>query len=213
MRAQRPAALVTDSDLLHGSAPRARLETGLGDAVAAAPAPLDPPVQVNDPAAPRARRPDDAAGARVRQLADQLQYREHGRLGTSAGEQRGLVLQGPGEPAAPPGPGGHRRTALITASAGSTGSIAATIPAMVAAGSRPSPGGHWPHRGWPSRSRKVTGRVLPQARRVRAADRRRRNTSPGRGVAWCAGSCRTRRKPAARSLWPLLCAARSANPR
>jgi hypothetical protein len=29
---------------------------------------------------------------------------------------------------------------------------------------RPSPGGHWPHRGSPFRPRKVTGRVLPQAR-------------------------------------------------
>jgi len=42
MRAQRPAVLVTDSDLLDSSAPCARLETGPGDAIAARPLPIDP---------------------------------------------------------------------------------------------------------------------------------------------------------------------------
>src|SRR5439155_2361060 len=42
VRAQRPAVLITDSDLLDGSAPCARLEAGPGDAVAARPLPADP---------------------------------------------------------------------------------------------------------------------------------------------------------------------------
>lgn len=107
MGAQRPAVLVTDSDLLDGSAPRARLETGSGHAVAAAPLPADPPMQMDDPAAPRAWRSDDTPGAGVAQLADQPQHRRHGCPGAAAGEQPGFILQGPGEPTALPGLGGH----------------------------------------------------------------------------------------------------------
>jgi hypothetical protein len=109
VRAQRPAVLVTDSDLLDGPAPCARLEAGPGDAVAARPLPADPPVQADDATASGTRRPDDTAGAGIAELADQPQHGRDRCQGARSGQQPGLVLQCPGELTALPGPGSRRR--------------------------------------------------------------------------------------------------------
>src|SRR6266516_1297082 len=96
VRAQRPAVLVADGDLLDGSAPCARLEAGPGDAAAARALPADPPVPIYEAAAPREWRPDNPGGAGVAELADQPQHGWDRRPGARSGEQSGLVLQGRG---------------------------------------------------------------------------------------------------------------------
>ena len=213
--AQRLAVLVTGGDLPDRSAPCARLGAGPGHAVAARPLPVDPPVRWMT-------RPQRGAWRRGR-----YRWRRRRRACRSAAAPTGRV---PGlrrrsaARAGLPGPrpaGGAARTGrplraprLTTAPAGSAGSIAATIPAMTAAGSGPSPGGHWRHRGCPSRSRKVTCRVLPQA-----AQGSRRRPQARQYQSW-PRRCRAAQVLAAPGAGrrrdhggALPCAARSAGPR
>ena len=64
----------------------------------------------------------------------------------------------------------------------------------------------------PGRGRQPA-RCCRRPRSARAAGRRRRSTSPGRGAAWCADPCRTRRRPgSANTAAPALPSAISRSP-
>ena len=157
---------------------------------------------------------DDTGGASVAQHADQPQHRRRGCPGAGAGQQPGLIFQGPGQPAALPGPGGH---GVHRADHGPCGHR------RIDRGDDPGDdgGGVWSRHlagtggiaaARPGRGRSPAG-CCRRTRSARAAGRRHGSTSPARGAAGRPGPCRTRRRPAPRSRWPLPCAARSAGPR
>ena len=164
-------------------------DAGPGDAVAARPLPADPPVQRDDPAAAGAGGRTIPVAPASQSSLDQPQHRRDRCLGAGAGEQPGLVLQGPGQLTALPGPGGGRRAPpRPRASAGSAGidrgdDLIDDLGRVLAASS----GGHCAHRGCPSRSRKRTCRVLPQA----AQGSRRGPQTPQ--YQSCPRRCRVRR--------------------
>ena len=121
------------------------------------PLPVDPPVQADDPAAAGAGRPDDPGRRRRRarrSAAAPTATRRLRRPRRSAGS--GWSSQGPGQPAALPGPGSTPRvTAATRAQPAAPDRCAATTSVTISAGSWPSPGGHCAHRGRPSRSREA----------------------------------------------------------
>ena len=96
VRAQRLAAGVPGSRLADRPAAAAGHRGGLGDAVAAAPLPVQAAVQA---AAMRAGRPGDLPGSGGAQLVDQPQHRRGGRLRALAGKQARIGLYRPRQPA------------------------------------------------------------------------------------------------------------------
>ena len=163
VRTQRPAVLIADRDLLDRPAPRARLETRSGNAVAAAPLAADPPVQVQYPAATRAGGMNDRLRAGVAKPVDQPQHRGHRRLRADPCEEGGPSSRTQASGCRCPARGTAARTAAATTSAPSDGSALAIISTIRPTGSLPAAGGHWEHRGCPSRSRLWTRRTCPQA--------------------------------------------------
>ena len=102
---QRPSVLVAGSRLPDDPAARACYGAGPGHAVAAEPHPVARPGQGNDPPAVRAGGADDPLRPGVGQGADQPQYRRDRCSRAGPGEQPGVILQCPRQPAELPGPG------------------------------------------------------------------------------------------------------------
>src|SRR6478735_1713268 len=106
--AQRFPVLVPGGWFAVDAAARARFGARFGAAVAADPHAVEGLAQRDDASAARTGRADDAVCTGADQHVDQPQHRGHRSLGAGAGEQFGVILQGPGKAAALPGPGGDR---------------------------------------------------------------------------------------------------------
>ena len=100
--------LVAGGGLADRSAPRAGLGRGTWPrSCGRAAARRSAGCRRDDPAAARAGGRTIPVAPASHEHADQPQHRRDGCLGAGAGEQPGLILQRPGQPAALPGPGGH----------------------------------------------------------------------------------------------------------
>ncbi len=155
--------LIAGPGLSDGATSCTRFGTGFGHAVSAETHAVPGFDQRDHSSAVGAWRPDDVRGPGITEPLDEAQHRRDPRLGAGTGEQFGPLGQSPGQLLALTGIG-HR---IVQGSDHDVSTQCwidpVTTSITTSVGSRPSPGGHWSHRGRPSRSRNVTGRVLPQA--------------------------------------------------
>ena len=97
VRAQRPASVVAGDRFAAGSAARALLDAGVGDAGAADPHPVQGLVDAHDPVTAGAGRPDDPGDAGRMQQVDEPRDRAQRCEMAVPGQQRGSGFQCPGQ--------------------------------------------------------------------------------------------------------------------